>query len=51
MIIHNDLKELFQFLNENEVAYFIVGGYAVAFHGFIGSTKDIDILSENNVKK
>lgn len=38
-----DLKEFFQLLNDNEVRYLIVGGYAVAFHGHPRYTKDIDI--------
>lgn len=44
MIIHDDLKDLFRLLNEKNVEYVIVGGYAVAFHGFVRATKDIDIL-------
>jgi hypothetical protein len=44
MIIHDDLKDLFRLLNENHVEYVIVGGYAVAFHGYVRATKDIDIL-------
>ncbi|MBD3343824.1 MAG: hypothetical protein GF401_02025 [Chitinivibrionales bacterium] len=44
MIIHEDLKELLRLLNERSVEYVIVGGYAVAFYGFIRATKDIDIL-------
>ena len=47
MIIHKDLQEFFQLLNENNVDYVIVGGYAVAFHGYIRATKDIDILFNN----
>ncbi len=48
MIIHEDLKDLFRLLNANNVEYLIVGGYAVAFHGFIRATKDIDILFRNS---
>ena len=44
MIIQDDLKDLFRLLNEKAVKYVIVGGYAVAFHGFVRATKDIDIL-------
>jgi predicted nucleotidyltransferase len=54
MIIQDDLKEFFQLLNENNVEYVIVGGYAVAFHGFVRATKDIDVLFHNtpaNIKK
>jgi len=48
MIIHDDLKDLLHILNANNVEYVIIGGYAVAFHGFIRATKDIDILFRNS---
>jgi hypothetical protein len=54
MIIQDDLKELFRLLNENRVEYVVVGGYAVAFHGFVRATKDIDVLFHNtpaNIKR
>jgi hypothetical protein len=54
MIIQDDLKEFFRLLNENNVEYVIVGGYAVAFHGFVRATKDIDVLFHNtpsNIKR
>ncbi|MBI2435980.1 MAG: hypothetical protein HYV26_24250 [Candidatus Hydrogenedentes bacterium] len=47
-----DFEELFRLLEEHHVDYMIVGGYAVAFHGYPRFTKDIDIffdLSEENV--
>ena len=43
MILNPDLKEFFQLLNENQVRYLVIGGYAVAFHGYPRYTKDIDI--------
>ena len=43
MILNPDFKEFFQLLNENEVRYLIIGGYAVAYHGYPRYTKDIDI--------
>ena len=54
MIIQDDLKEFFRLLNGNSVEYVIVGGYAVAFHGFVRATKDIDVLFHNtpsNIKR
>ena len=54
MIIQDDLKEFFRLLNKNGVEYVIVGGYAVAFHGFVRATKDIDVLFRNtpaNIKR
>ena len=46
MNIQQDFKELLVFLEENKVDYMIIGGYAVAFHGFPRFTKDIDIFFE-----
>jgi hypothetical protein len=46
MNTHHDFKELFQLLEEHHVEYMIVGGYAVAFHGYPRFTKDIDIFFE-----
>jgi len=43
MIINKDFKEFFQSLNNNKVKYLVIGGYAVAFHGYPRYTKDIDI--------
>jgi hypothetical protein len=54
MIIQDDLKEFFRLLNVSRVEYVIVGGYAVAFHGFVRATKDIDVLFHNtpsNIKR
>ena len=47
MIIHEDLKDLLRLLNDRGVEYLVIGGYAVAFHGFIRATKDIDLLYRN----
>ncbi len=41
-----DFKEFFQSLNDNQVRYLVVGGYAVAFHGYPRYTKDMDIWIE-----
>ncbi|MFQ5419975.1 MAG: DUF6036 family nucleotidyltransferase [Anaerolineae bacterium] len=43
MILTPDFKEFLQSLNDNDVRYLVVGGYAVAFHGHPRFTKDIDI--------
>ncbi len=50
MNIQQDFKELLQLLENNNVVYMIVGGYAVAFHGFPRFTKDIDIFFEATEK-
>lgn len=44
MNIHPDFEELLRLLEEHEVEYMIVGGYAVAYHGYPRFTKDIDIF-------
>jgi hypothetical protein len=54
MNIQQDFEELLKLLEDNSVRYLIVGGYAVAFHGFPRLTKDIDFYfdgSIENVKK
>src|SRR4030042_6188342 len=54
MNIQPDFEELLRLLEENNVEYLIVGGYAVAFHGYPRFTKDIDIffdLSPANVDR
>ena len=46
-----DFKEFLQLLHDKKVEYLVVGGYAVAFHGFPRPTGDIDIwiaVSPNN---
>lgn len=43
-----DFEELLRLLEENRVDYMIVGGYAVAFHGYPRFTKDIDIFYDNS---
>lgn len=42
MELSQDFKEFVQLLNVNKVKYLIVGGYAVAIHGFPRTTGDID---------
>ncbi len=49
-----DFKEFIQSLNDNAVRYLIVGGYAVALHGYPRYTKDLDIwvdLERSNAEK
>ena len=53
-MLNQDFKEFIQSLNNNQVHYLIVGGYAVAFHGHPRYTKDIDIwieLEKENASK
>lgn len=46
MALNQDFKEFTQSLNGNGVRYLVVGGYAVAQHGYPRYTKDIDIWVE-----
>ena len=43
MIFNQDFKEFIESLNKNKVRYLVVGGYAVAMHGYPRFTKDLDI--------
>lgn len=45
-MLNPDFKEFIQLLNANRVRYLVVGGYAVALHGYPRYTKDIDIWIE-----
>jgi len=54
MNIHNDFEEFLRFLEEERVEYVIVGGYAVAFHGHVRATNDLDLFfrnSEGNIRR
>ncbi|MGB3633705.1 MAG: hypothetical protein WA982_06665 [Rubrobacteraceae bacterium] len=38
-----DFSEFLRLLNENEVRYLLVGGYAVGYHGYVRATADMDV--------
>lgn len=46
MLIHKDLKDFLRLLNAHSVRYLIVGGYAVAVHGYPRYTGDLDVFVE-----
>lgn len=48
MEVQQDFKELLQFFNAHKVEYVIIGGYALAFHGVLRNTGDIDILIKSD---
>ena len=41
-----DFREFIQLLNDHSIKYLVVGGYAVAFHGYPRATGDLDIYVE-----
>jgi hypothetical protein len=50
-MLNRDFKEFIESLNDNDVRYLVIGGYAVALHGYPRYTKDIDVwieLSQEN---
>jgi len=53
-ILPRDFKEFLKLLNSRRVKYLLVGGYAVAFHGYPRATVDIDLwveISPDNAEK
>jgi len=42
--IPQDFREFIQLLNDNAVDYLIIGGYAVAYYGYVRYTCDIDFF-------
>ena len=38
-----DFKEFLRLLNEHRVEYLLIGGYAVAVHGYPRATEDLDV--------
>jgi Nucleotidyl transferase of unknown function (DUF2204) len=48
MHIQQDFEELLGLLEEYQVRYLVIGGYAVAFHGYPRFTKDLDIFYDNS---
>ena len=55
MKLQQDLREFIELLNSHGVEYVVVGGHAVAFHGYPRYTGDIDFLvsptEENAARK
>jgi len=50
MEIYQDFKELFESFNAKKVEYVIVGAYALAHHGIIRATKDVDLYVRPSVE-
>ncbi len=54
MVLNKDFREFIELLNKNEVRYLLIGGYAVAYHGYPRYTKDIDFwiwMDKDNAEK
>ncbi len=54
MELDQDFKEFIELLNKHGIEYLLIGGYAVALHGYIRTTVDIDFWirkSKTNAEK
>lgn len=54
MELDKDFKEFIELLNELDVKYLVIGGYAVNFYGYPRYTKDIDFqlwMTDENIDK
>jgi hypothetical protein len=49
-VLNQDFKEFIQSLNDNAVRYLLVGGYAVALHGYPRYTKDLDVWVDSTTE-
>ena len=45
-MLNQDFKEFIKSLNDNGVRYLVIGGYAVALHGYPRYTNDMDVWVE-----
>jgi hypothetical protein len=50
MEVQKDFREFVELLNEHEVEFIIVGGYALAFHGAPRFTGDIDVFVKADIE-
>src|ERR1041385_6111205 len=46
--LEDDLREFIELLNTLKVRYIVVGGFAVAYHGYPRYTADIDLFIERS---
>lgn len=50
----NDFREFLKLLNDHDVQYLLVGGHAVAYHGYPRATADMDVwvaITPKNAEK
>lgn len=50
-IFNSDFRDFLQALNNNEVEYLLVGGYAVILHGYSRVTADMDVWGLRRIIK
>lgn len=53
-LLPEDFREFLSFLNETQVEYLVVGGWALGIHGYVRATGDMDIWissSEENLDR
>ncbi len=50
MIFTQDMKDLIEIMEQHEVEYAMVGGFAVNFYGYIRTTQDVDVLVNPSLK-
>lgn len=48
MHTHQDFEDFLRFLNDENVEFIVVGGYAVAYHGYVRATNDMDLFFRNS---
>ena len=49
-VLDDELLQFWKGLNNNNVRYIMVGGFATRFHGFDRSTDDLDLWLEDTVE-
>ena len=47
-VLNQDFREFIRSLNDKQVRYLVIGGYAVALHGHPRYTKDLDVWVERS---
>jgi len=43
IVLHPDFKDFLKLLNDRNIKYLLIGGYAVGYHGYPRATNDMDI--------
>ena len=49
ILLPNDFKDFLRLLEENQVKYLLVGGYAVSYYGYPRATGDMDVWIETGL--